>query len=195
MKVILNDIKVNKNRIDYDYVKDDKLNIYFDDNFPFYIEYLTDISFEDVPRSILAVPFVTNLLPLCWLADFIIEVDELDETFYNSINEIKKGFNLIYSDVKLGGDVVVKELVKNEYKTSDKTTCLFSGGLDATLTFLQHRNENPVLINVWGVDIDFTDSLGHKETESYFNKIAEQFSVEYICVKSTLRKFLNALVE
>lgn len=191
MKVVLENVTVNKNRIDYSYSKDKELDIFFDDNYPFYIEYLTDISFEEVPKSILAVPFVTNLLPLCWLFDITIEVDELDETFYYSIDEIKKGFNQIYKTVPLKGGVKANKLVKNSYPVSDRVTCLFSGGVDASLTFLQHREEKPVLFNVWGVDIDFDDALGHEETEQYFNKIADQFSVEYICIKSTLRKFLN----
>ena len=193
MRVVLEDITVNKNRVDYNYTKDEALNIFFNDNFPFYIEYLTDISFEEVPKSILAVPFVTNLLPLCWLADFTIEVDELDETFYNSIEEIKKGFLQIYPTVKAGGGVVAKKLVKNEYETSDKTACLFSGGVDASFTFMRHRDEHPTLLNVWGVDVSFDDAEGHREVDEYCRKLASEFETDYICIKSTIRKFVDEI--
>lgn len=191
MKVVLENVTVNKNRIDYSYSKDKELDIFFVDENPFFIEYLTDISFEEVPESILAVPFVTNLLPLCWLQGFTIEVDELDEAFYNSIDEIKKGFLQIYPTVKIGGGVVAKKLVKNEYEPSDKTACLFSGGVDATFTYMRHRDEHPTMLNVWGVDVSFDDEKGHKEVDEYCEKFAREFETDYICIKSTIRTFVD----
>ena len=191
MKVVLDKVSVRKNRIDYNYTIDKDLQVFFDNNSPFFIEYLTDISFEDVPASILSIPFVTNILPLCWLQDFTIEVDELDEAFYNSIDEIKKGFMQIYPDVKVGGKVVANKIINNTYEPSDKTVCLFSGGVDATFTYLRHRNEHPTIINVWGVDINFDDIKGHKEVDEYCNYFAEQFKTDYICIKSTIRTFVD----
>ena len=191
MKVVLDNVTVNKNRIDYSYSKDKELELFFDDDYPFFIEYMTDISFEQVPKSILTVPFVTNLLPLCWLADFTIEVNELDEAFYHSIEDIKRGFQQIYPTVKIGGEVVAKELVKNDYETSDKKACLFSGGVDASFTFMRHRDEHPTILNVWGVDVSFDDTEGHKEVDEYCKKLAQEFKTEYICIKSTIRKFVD----
>ena len=193
MKVVLENVEVCKNRIDYSYSRDKELDIFFDDNYPFYIEYMTDISFEEVPMSILTVPFVVNILPLCWLADFTIEVDELDETFYNSIEEIKKGFLKIYPTVKVGGGVVAKKLVRNDYESSDKTACLFSGGVDASFTFIRHRDEHPTILNVWGVDVSFDDAEGHKEVDEYCQNLAKEFETDYICIKSTIRKFVDEI--
>lgn len=191
MGVVLDKIEVDKNKINYIYSYDCELSRFFCDKFPFYIEYIQDIDFGAVPKSVLAVPFVTNLLPLCWICDFDIEVEELDKSFYDSIDEIKKGFQKIYPDVELKGNIKASKLINNTYEASEKTICLFSGGVDATFTFLRHREEKPVIINVWGVDIDFDDKRGHQEVESYCEKFAADFSTDYICIKSSLRKFLD----
>ena len=46
---------------------------------------------ERVPKNIAVIPFIVNVLPIVWLTDAILEVEELDRTFYNSINRFKQG--------------------------------------------------------------------------------------------------------
>lgn len=185
-------VSVDGNRVQYEYTNDPKLDKYFNKETPFFIEYQDPgIDFSNVPNSILSVPFVTNLLPLAWMFDVTIEVDELDATFYQSIEQIKQGFEKIYPQVQFSGTVSVKKIVSNTYINSNNSVCLFSGGVDAMYTLLKHRKEHPTLINVWGVDISFDDIQGHTEVEQHNNKVAETFQCKYICVKSTLRSFLN----
>ncbi len=190
MQITLNDIKVEKNKISYAFFYDSELEKFFTSK-EFYIEYQTDIDFEHVPKSILTVPFVINLLPLCFIYNISLNIEELDESAFNSINEIKKGFETIYPDYTFYNKINPQKVISNTYETSDKVTCLFSGGVDASFSFLRHKNENITLFNVWGVDISLEDIKGHTKTENYFNKIANDFSVGYICIKSTLRTFYN----
>lgn len=185
-------VSVDGNRVQYEYTNDPRLDKYFNKETPFFIEYQDPgIDFSNVPNSILSVPFVTNLLPLAWMFDVTIEVDELDATFCRSIEQIKQGFEKIYPQVQFSGAVSVKKIVSNTYINSNNSVCLFSGGVDAMYTLLKHRKEHPTLINVWGVDISFDDIQGHTEVEQHNNKVAEIFQCKYICVKSTLRSFLN----
>ena len=191
MRIDLNSIDVLKNTITYNYTADTEAEIFFDKSHKFFIEYQTEIDFTNVPDSVLAIPFVTNLLPLCLIYDVTLTVNDIDKDFYKSIDDIKKGFVKVYPEVELKGEFIAKNIVNNAYEVSDKTTCLFSGGVDATFTFLRHRKEKPVLFNVWGVDISLDDVQGHDETQQYFIKLAKAFDTSYICIKSTLRKFLN----
>lgn len=46
-----------------------------------FLEYNYDIS--DIPNSILAIPFVSNVIPLVWITDSTILINELDESFMN----------------------------------------------------------------------------------------------------------------
>ncbi len=190
MQITLNGINACKNRISYDFSYDKSLDNFFSGE-EFYLEYQADIDFEKVPKSILSVPFVINLLPLCFIYDISLNLEELDESVFNSILEIKKGFETIYPNNTFYNKINPQKVISNTYETSDKVTCLFSGGVDASFSFLRHRNENLTLFNVWGVDLSLEDKKGHLETEDAFNKIANDFSVGYICIKSTLRTFYN----
>ena len=191
MQIVLKNIKVNGNRIEYEYSYDEQTAKLFNKDVNFYIEYLDDINFENVPKSVLAVPFAVNLLPLCMVYDIELKIDELDKAAFERFADIRKGFETIYPDVNFAGKISADKLVDNSYVPSNETTCLFSGGVDATFTFLRHKDEHPVLFNVWGVDTDLIDSKGHLEMDGYFNKVSKDFGVKYVCIKSTLRTFLN----
>lgn len=175
MKIELKQITVTKNRVDYEFYADSEASIFFEGNTPFFIEYLCDIDLSNVPKSILAIPFVANVLTLTWVFDIELVINEIDQDFFDSIPKMKRGYQTIFTDVPLKGAIQCNKIVKNSYAVSDRTTCLFSGGVDATFTFLRHRDENLTFINVWGVDIKLDDCAGHKETEKYFHSLAETF--------------------
>lgn len=191
MFIKLEKIKVVRNKIYYDYQISSDAIQFFNIKHKFYIEYMTDINFDVVPQSILAIPFVTNLLPLSWIFGVEIIVDKLDEAFFNSIEKMKNGFSSIYPDVLVQNNITVTEVENNEYKTTNRTTCLFSGGVDATFSFFRHCKEDITLFNVWGVDVGIDDMQAHLEMERYFHKISAEFDVSYICIKSSIRTFYN----
>ena len=73
-KIILDKINVNNNRVEYYFSTSGCYDKYFNDEKVMYIEYNYDI--EDIPESILAIPFVANTIPFIWLCNgkiFIIE--------------------------------------------------------------------------------------------------------------------------
>ena len=53
------------------------------------IEYSIDVS--AVPESIAIVPLLANILPIAWVYDAKIKVGECDKSFYDSIEDFKKG--------------------------------------------------------------------------------------------------------
>ncbi len=191
MKVELNDILVNRNRIEYVFSYDDEMSRFILDT-PFYIEYMTDVDFSDVPHSVLAIPFVVNFLPMSWFFGAEITVGDIDKSLFKSIPNIEAGVKKIYPNIDIKSIVNVNgEILSNSYTPSNKTTCLFSGGVDATFTFLRHKEEKPTLVNAWGVDVRLDDLDSHLEMRNCIENMSKLFGVDYIFIKSTLRRFFN----
>lgn len=154
---------------------------------PFFIEYPKSIN--DVPKSILAIPFVCNVLPIIWLTDSLLELDELDEFFFESIAEFKKGYINMYPKAEFKGEIKVKRIVKNSYATNNKVAMFFSGGLDSVSTLISHLNENPILLSIWGSDISYDNESGWNLVHSAINEASEEFSLDEYVIKSTFREF------
>ena len=65
---------------------------YFNSPLKFHVEYSEDI--EKVPVGIAIIPFVCNVLPIVWLTDSTLELPEIDNDFYRSIDKFKQGYVL-----------------------------------------------------------------------------------------------------
>ncbi len=174
-----------KNCVSYIYTRSGKWNELLSNEI-FFAEY--DINIEDIPNSILIIPLICNILPISWVFNLEIELDELDEDFFNCIDNIKRGYQEMFTSIKMAGSIKVNKLVKNKY-TTEKTGTLFSGGVDAFNTLVQHIKETPVLLTVWGADVKLDDLEGWNKVRQHHVKVAEQFDIENSFVKSNLRTF------
>ena len=90
MKFKLHNISfINEGRkIVYDYSFDPKIKSYFNANNPYYVLYDQDIS--DTPLSLAIIPLIANIMPMSWFVGFDVYIDEIDETFLNSLNILKE---------------------------------------------------------------------------------------------------------
>jgi hypothetical protein len=189
MKLVLNNIiyKNNGKTIFYDYDITSDISKYFNLKDPFYITYQQDIS--KTPESINVIPLLANIMPIAWFVGFDVYIDELDETFYNSLNELKDEFTKHFSQIKTDKQFLyVRNLVKNNI-VGNETALLFSGGLDAFEALTRNIEKNPYLISVHGADIEIEDSnrwndfLKYNDEEKIINK-------DRICyVESNVREF------
>lgn len=185
LKII--DIQINDNRVNYNYDFDGKWKELLLDE-KMFCEY--DINLDNVPKSILIIPFLCNVLPISWVFNLTIEVDELDEKFADCIKDLKNGYQNMFPSIKMGGNILVKKVVSN-INSTDNTGALFSGGVDAFNTLFQHMDEKPTLLTVWGADITLNDIEGWNKVKEHNIEIAKQFSLEYSFVKSNFRTFIN----
>lgn len=186
-EIKLKNIIVKKNSIYYDYEKSNDLLEYFNDSIPFYIEYQTDINFENVPTSILSIPFFLNFLPLALVTNAHIYIEEIDKTLYNSLPFLIEEMKKIFFDANLQCNYTFNKIIENTYTASNNNCILFSGGVDAITTVLRHKIENPVLINIWGADVGLDDEENHKYIEKNCIDIANKLKLNFITVKSSLR--------
>lgn len=160
------------------------------------IDFSVDISQSD--QSFLVIPFVCNVLPIIWLTDSVLYVDEMDYDFYHCIENVKNGYREIYPNLSFLGDIRVNHIKKSDlYEEYDKSVCLFSGGVDATATLLRHYNENPGLVFIHGADIPLADRVSGQSMLNHVKSISDTLSLNCYSITSNFREFIdeNALCD
>lgn len=187
-KIIIDEILLQKQRVTFNYQIIGAWKEAFNFRETFYIEYSCDIS--RVPQSILVVPLLANLLPIAWIYGAEIIVSSCDEDFYNSIPDFKKGYEEMYPMLDFGGKLTVKKLQKNFVKNKG-SAAFFSGGVDAFNTLVVHAREKPILLTIWGADVQFEDIFGWQRILNHLYKTAEDFGIDFVTIKSSFRRFLN----
>lgn len=164
----------------------EELKKYFKLHF-FSVDYDVDIS--PVPDSVALVPFVCNVLPIVWLTDSDLELPCLDESFYNSINEFKKGYVSMHPVMSFKGRVLAKEIEKNILPQSDKVATFFSGGADAYATLIAHIDEKPILLTLRGSDVALDDNEGWENVSRPIIEASNEFGLDYHFIATNFREF------
>jgi len=155
-KIQLHDIKIENNKVIYDYSYSPDLKIYFKNKDNLFITYDFDVSV--VPKSILAIPWLANFITISWFTGSTIIIDEIDEDFVECLKVLKKAFAETHIEIlNKKSDLIVNKSIKNNYPTH-KEAMLFSGGLDSWTTFLKHNDKKLDLITIQGSDIELGNS-------------------------------------
>lgn len=187
-EIILQKIVCKKNRVSFEYNIPEAYSNFIRQDQMFYYEYLTNIDFTNVPKSILIIPFVMNFMPLIWVSGGVLTVEELDKSFYESLDMVLNGIKRVYPDVAFNGKLVVQHIIENKYvPNKDEKTVLFSGGVDAVSTLVSHIDEKPTLINVWGADIDPNDMENHLVIQKDLQSFAKSLNLNFFFIRSSLR--------
>ena len=187
-----NKIKINvsyneENKISYNFEIDKEIQRYFNYN-NMNVKYSENLG--TVPKGILIIPALCNLIPISWFVDFDIYIDELDEAFNESIYRIKCAYEKMYG-TKLGGNIIVKQLTNNEYERTEKCVSLFSGGVDSISTVIDNINKDMDLATIWGSDIHTGNKTGWEYVEKSVKNIGEKFSLKNTFIVSDHRECLN----
>ena len=146
--VKLEQLKISKNRIDYYFTVSDNLQKYIGKENHMFVEY--DEEIESLPQSILVIPFVANIMPLMWITNSVLWIEEIDRNYYDSLYRIRQAYQDMYFDYKLKGVLVSAKTIYNEYEKETDALALFSGGLDAISTCIRIGDKKPILTNVYG---------------------------------------------
>lgn len=189
--IIIKNVECRGNRLDIDFTVSKGLEQYFLPAHHFFAEYSCDIS--DVPPSVLVVPLLTNLMPLAWLVDCTVWVNEIDRSFYEALPNIKRGFQEMYPDFQFRGTLIPAYIVENRYEPKQESIALFTGGIDATTTFLRHRDEDPILFNTngWFTD-DIREDAVYTADRTAIEAFAGEFGVGSCFSRSNFATFIRA---
>jgi hypothetical protein len=178
------------NTVKIDFTVPNKIEKFFKDQ-SFYAEYVGNINIKNIKDSILVIPLLSNILPVAWFSCVDIFVEEIDETFYNIIPNIQAGLKSLYPNVKMGGKLIAKKIIKNEMIKLGKSAQLFSGGIDSLATYIRRIGEKPNLVTIWGADVNINDTDSWEKVKNYNNKIADKLETQIFFIKSNFTLILN----
>lgn len=188
-KITLDKIEVRSNLVSYHFSVDDRLKPYFKTNCMF-VEYEEDIS--SVPKSILAIAFVNSFAGFVWMSDSTLFVDEIDETYYHALRQIKTAFHELHRYAELKGLFVPSRIVRNEISVSDNYILLFGGGVDCHSSFLRHKQNVPYILNIYGwlnslEETNAVDESDKIQTSEY----ASSMGIQAMHVRSNFASLFN----
>ena len=172
--------------IRFSYSSSENLKKFFTD-VDFVIEYPDMI--EKVPDGVAVIPFVCSVLPIIWMTDSTLYLQELDEDFYNSIPCFKSGFEKMYPKSLFMGKISVERIINCRQENQSGAVLFFSGGLDATVTLLRHLDETPDLLALWGSDIRFNNSEGWLPVRKAIEDVGRSFDLNNGFIHTTFRDF------
>ncbi len=192
-KIILDKIVLsNQTKAEYFTTVSKDLQKFFTDQ-NYFLDYSESI--EEVPNAILAIPWLCDILPIIWLSDSEVEIEELDIAFYNCIDEIKKGYQERYPRLSFKGKVTVKNLVDCSYDVDPNSPhgsiACFSGGVDSIATVVRHIDERPLLLSIWGSDIPLTEVDGWENLKSQMSDFGKVMGLKNTFVASGFRANVN----
>ena len=106
-KIFLKSVLCHKNLLAYEFDVSSDLAIFFANKKSFTVEYECDM--ENIPLSVAVIPFLSLVLPVSWLTDAELEVEEIDQDFFESIDEMKRGYATMYPDLCFKGRIKTKQ--------------------------------------------------------------------------------------
>lgn len=130
------------------------------------------------------------MLSVSMLLNVGIEVEELDKTFAESLIDIQKAYKKMYPYLRLNFSISANRIVKCQHSTQEKSL-FFTGGMDATSALIEVVNERPLLVNIWGGDINIADQAAHTGLKQYFDEMTAQLDMKYIFIKSNCREIFD----
>ncbi len=188
--IILKKTVVEGGRVSFHFETRGRLKAYFTTD-TLFVKYHHSV--ENVPVSLLNSIFVSSILPLMWLTDTIMWVDEIDRTFYDCILRLKAAYQDLYPHYPLKGRFVAANPRSNHYEVQRECLLLFGGGIDAHVSYLRHRAEKPVLCNIQGWYGDRPDekSAAAAADKRDISEFAAKEGVAFAFVESNFAMLVN----
>lgn len=181
---LLNIIKNNKT-VEYKYKFTPGLSKFLTGQ-RFIIHYPKDIS--NVPDSVLAIPFVSNLVQLTWVTDSKLILPSLDKDFYDCLPNLRNAFEKMFPETVFRGELICKSVVDNKPNSQNRVAMFYSGGVDSMQTFISHFKEDIDLLSIWGSDIDYDNEEGWNILQQSIEDSVEPFKLKPQVIHSSFRK-------
>lgn len=187
--IVLDRIERNDNSIYYHYHVSPDIARYFKGG-PIFLS--LPYNLDNVPDSILSIPFVSSFSPISWLLDISLWVDEIDRTYFYALKDLKVAYQEIHYDFPFKGRLVPSKIISNSIHESDKAILLYGGGVDCYSSFLRHRDEIVEIVNIngWLEDQNQIDSVDESD-RAMTQAFGEHMSVKATHIRSNLLDVFN----
>ena len=146
-EIKLEKLVTSKDRVDYWFSTTEDLKCFFRMPMHMFIQY--DRCIENIPESILVIPFLGNVMQIAWLVNAEVFANKVDATFYRSLQRLRDAYQKMYPNCTLGGTLLAEQ-EDNKAQTSAKSAQMYTGGMDAVTTFIRHAEKRPLLILEYG---------------------------------------------
>ncbi len=150
-----------------------------------------DRQIADVPPSILAIPAIANVAPVCWATGCELRLACVDATFLRALDELRAKVAEFYPALPCTTRVVAEEVRENRIR-GQGVGLLFSGGVDSTASLVRHRAENPELVMIHGADIPLRNERLWSRALEANRQFAAAEGVVLHTVRSNFREVLDA---
>lgn len=168
--IILQNVIIKDNIVKYRFDVTDGLKKYFRAT-EMFIDYGESV--ENVPESVLSIPFVSTLANFAWIVDATLWVNEIDETYFYSLKQLKVAYQEAHYDYPFRGRFVPSRIICNNLANiSEKSLLLFGGGVDCHSTYLRQKQSVREILNIngWLKNVEernMVDEYDHKMTKDF----------------------------
>ena len=153
----------------------------------FYVEY--DKRIDHVDRSILQIPAISVLAPVAWAIGADIYVKELDKSYLESLNKIKSVMKKWFPNFSFSTQINAEKIVSNKFSNKGYAL-LFSGGIDATTSYIRHKSKKPQLISICGNAILPEETTLWEKCKEKITEFSEQEKVKVNFVETDIHCFI-----
>ncbi|MFC2105033.1 hypothetical protein ACFLRV_00025 [Candidatus Bipolaricaulota bacterium] len=144
-----------------------------------FVEYDRTVSLEGLDQSILAIPFLLNVLPLVWLSGETYYIDRMDAQLAQALETIRATFRKLHPDFAWDGALIAEQTVEPPRAIeSDARALLFTGGVDSMHAHLVHQGKPQVLFTILRALGGGPDSARHGRVNSATRKYVQAFANE-----------------
>ncbi|MRH42728.1 hypothetical protein GH741_08510 [Aquibacillus halophilus] len=157
----------------------------------FVAKYDSDI--KNVPESLLIIPFLANVTPIAWVTNSIIYCGQVDLQFYKSLNVLKDYFKSMYPSFLCESDLTPNLIINNDthLKENSKSALFFNNGIASVASSIQRRDDEPLLISVWGAETEVTNQEAWQAVSEELRNFATSFDTKVSVIKSNFRDMIN----
>lgn len=147
------------------------------------------VDLSKVPASILVLPALGAVLTVAYATGTPIEVDEVDELFALSAEELAGAWGAIYPQFRPDGFHLFGRKVRNDISNRDSDLLLFSGGVDALASLVKNSARTGGLLSVWGADVPLSRVELWQRLQGLIPKTTATYGLDRFTVKTNVRRF------
>ncbi|ELZ14350.1 hypothetical protein C479_00540 [Halovivax asiaticus JCM 14624] len=157
---------------------------------PFRVSY--DRPIDDVPRSVLIIPVLSQLCPVAWARGGDVRAPVVDQRFARSLAAVRDALGDMHSFIA-GGQLRAPRRRTEVPDRTDGSGLLFTGGVDSTASYVRHRDEAPTLVSIrgWTITPDAADDHKWDVLRARVNSFAKPRDLETAFVESNMLRFLD----
>lgn len=187
--IILDTISIQGNIVKYNIKVSDKLSRFFNGK-EMFIDY--GESMNSIPVSVLTIPFVSVLSNLAWQLNVSLWVDEIDETYFYSLKNLKVAYQEAHYAHPFRGRFTPSKIVHNSIVQTEQGLLLFGGGVDCHSSFLRNKDKISEIVNINGW---LHDCKEENQVDQSDSKMAIEFgnrmNIVATHIRSNFAAFMN----